>query len=142
MHRGDQGLEDGRVAVCTNISQVAAIGFCYGGWAVFQLAALSPPLLSCISTAHPALLTHDEIRAVKIPVQIVAPEFDDYMSLEMKAFCNKEIPKAGVVYSYMHFPGVHHGFAGRGDKENPLQKGSLERAGRVMAGWCREWLYN
>lgn len=56
--------------------RVGAIGFCYGGWAVFQLGAKSNPLVDCISMAHPSLMTEAEIEAVGVPVQILAPETD------------------------------------------------------------------
>jgi len=121
--------------------KVAAVGFCYGGWACFRLAALDPPLVSCISTAHPSLMTKDEIAAVKVPVQIVAPEFDSHMPKEMKAYCNETIPEQGVVYQYTYFPEVKHGFAVRGDREDRVQRESLERAAVSMAGWCGGWLH-
>jgi dienelactone hydrolase len=51
--------------------KVGAIGYCYGGWAVFQLGAKGKNLVDCISTAHPSLLTKEEIDAVGVPVQIL-----------------------------------------------------------------------
>merc|ERR1711964_450290 len=39
--------------------KVAAIGFCYGGWAVFKLGA-DPSLVDAISTAHPSMLEKSE----------------------------------------------------------------------------------
>ncbi|KAL2167585.1 hypothetical protein VTG60DRAFT_1096 [Thermothelomyces hinnuleus] len=56
--------------------RIGAIGFCYGGWAVFQLGVKSnePPLVDCISTAHPNFLEKKEMVNVGVPVQILAPE--------------------------------------------------------------------
>ena len=111
--------------------KVGAIGYCYGGWAVFQLGKkgrrtihlsvcpcarneltpLGNPLVDCISTAHPSLLTKEEINDVGLPVQILAPEHDPLFVPEMKAYANETIPKLNVAYDYQFFPGVGHGFA-------------------------------
>lgn len=54
--------------------KVGAIGYCYGGWACFRLAAKGQNLLDCVSVAHPSLLSKDEIDNLGVPVQILAPE--------------------------------------------------------------------
>ncbi|KAF7845938.1 hypothetical protein BT93_L5912, partial [Corymbia citriodora subsp. variegata] len=95
--------------------KVGAIGFCYGGWAVFQLGAKGKNLVDCISTAHPSLLTKEEIQNVGVPVQILAPETDQMLTPELKDYCNTTIPNLGVEYAYEYFPGLVHGFAARGD---------------------------
>jgi dienelactone hydrolase len=58
-------------------NKVAAIGFCYGRWAVFRLGAKehNPPLVDCISAGHPSLLTKQDIDEEAVPVQLLAPEF-------------------------------------------------------------------
>jgi dienelactone hydrolase len=127
--------------------RVGAIGYCYGGWAVFQLGAKttdgSTPLVDCIATAHPTFLTNEEISAVGVPVQICAPEIDPQFTPELKAFALAEIPTLGVPFDYQYFPGLVHGFAVRGDKENredAAETKGLQRATRAAVGWFREWL--
>lgn len=115
--------------------KVGAIGFCYGGWAVFQLGAKSNPIVDCISMAHPSLMTKGEIEAVGVPVQILAPETDQMLTPELKEFCNQTIPTLGVEYDYQYFPGLAHGFATRGDMKNPVQKKGLERAKNAAVHW-------
>ncbi|KAL8684192.1 MAG: hypothetical protein Q9224_006532, partial [Gallowayella concinna] len=56
--------------------KVGAIGYCWGGWAAFQLGAKGKNLVDAISAAHPSFLTKEEIDAVAVPVQILAPETD------------------------------------------------------------------
>jgi dienelactone hydrolase len=51
--------------------KVGAIGYCYGGWAVFQLGGKGKSLIDAISTAHPSALTLEEIASVDVPVQIL-----------------------------------------------------------------------
>lgn len=87
------------------------MGFCYGGWAVFRLGAKEhqPPLVDCITAAHPAMLTKKDIDEVAVPVQILAPEMDNLYTAELKTHSLQKIPKLGVPFDYQHFPGVEHG---------------------------------
>lgn len=128
----------------TQHRRLGAIGFCYGGWAVFQLGARvaegEVPLVDCISTAHPTFLEEEEMLRVGVPVQILAPERDPKFTEELKAFAVKEIPKLGVAFDYQYFPGLEHGFAVRGNRKDEAETRGLERAMRAAVGWFREWL--
>jgi len=50
--------------------KVGAIGFCYGGWAVYRLGAKEhqPPLVDCVTAGHPSLLIKKDIDEVAVPV--------------------------------------------------------------------------
>ncbi|KAL6703000.1 hypothetical protein ACN47E_010276 [Coniothyrium glycines] len=120
--------------------KVVAIGFCYGGWACFKLAA-DPSLIDAISSAHPSLLEEAEIDAVKVPVQILAPERDFMYSEEMKQYTLQALPKTNVQWEYIYFPGLQHGFASRGDPNNPHQRNGLERAKRSFVNFANEFLH-
>lgn len=121
--------------------RVAAIGFCYGGWAVFRLGAKGNNLVDCISTAHPSWLTEEEIQSVGIPVQILAPEIDPVYTPELKEFSNRVIPSLGLAYDYQHFPGLEHAFAVRGNRENDAEMKGLERAKNAAVSWFNQWLH-
>ncbi|CAF9928030.1 MAG: hypothetical protein HETSPECPRED_006733 [Heterodermia speciosa] len=122
--------------------KVGAVGYCYGGWAVFQLGKKSNPLVDAISTAHPSLLTKEEINDVGVPAQILAPEHDPVFVPEMKAYANETIPKLNVAYDYQYFPGVAHGFAIKcNDEGSDLDKKSLERAKNAVVGWFAHHLH-
>lgn len=121
--------------------KVGAIGFCYGGWAVFQLGAKGKNLVDAISTAHPSILTKEEVAAVAVPVQILAPEHDPQLTQELKDYCNATIPTLGVDYDYQYFPGLAHGFATRGDSSNKAQKNGLERAKNAAVHWFVQQLH-
>jgi dienelactone hydrolase len=92
-------------ALKKDFPKVGAIGYCYGGWACFQLGA-DTGLIDAISVAHPSMLTKEEIDAVKVPVQILSPEHDPMYSAELKEHSNKVIPTLNVPYEYVYFPGV------------------------------------
>jgi dienelactone hydrolase len=123
--------------------RVAAIGYCYGAWAVFQLGskAHSPLLVDCISVAHPSWLTKEEMEGVGVPVQIVAAEIDPAFNPELKAYANSVLPTKGLPYDYQFFPGVVHSFSTRGDPENEREKRSLVRAKNASVNWMKEWLH-
>lgn len=128
----------------TKHRRIGAIGFCYGGWAVFQLGGQSAgddgPLVDCISAAHPTFLEKEEMSDVAVPVQMIAPEKDPKFTEELKAFAVLEIPKRGVPFDYQYFPGLEHGFAVRGNRQDEDETKGLERAMRAAVSWFREWL--
>lgn len=141
--------------------KVGGVGFCYGGWAAFQLGAqtLLPdgsikaaaestdgekesakPLVDAISVAHPSWLTKEEIRETRVPTQILAPEHDMVFNPELKAYANETIPTLGVEYQYRYFPGQIHAFASRGSLEVDGERRACERAKRGVVEWFREIL--
>ncbi|KAL9072325.1 MAG: hypothetical protein Q9161_003644 [Pseudevernia consocians] len=121
--------------------KLGAMGFCFGGWAVFQLGAKGKNLVDCISTAHPSLTTKEEIDAVAVPVQIIAPEHDPQLTPELKAYVNSVIPGLNLEYDYQYFPGLMHGFAIRCDQNDVKQKKGFERAKNVAVGWFAQFLH-
>lgn len=128
-------------ALRKDFKKVGAIGFCYGGWAVFQLGAKGANLVDAISMAHPSLATKEEIANVAVPVQILAAETDPTLTPELKTYCNETIPTLGVEYDYQFFPGLVHGFATRGDVNNAKQKRGLERAKNAAVYWFVQQLH-
>jgi dienelactone hydrolase len=71
-------------ALRARYKRVAAVGFCYGGWAVFRLGEKGTDLVDCISTARPSLLEKSEMEKISVPVQIMAHEFDPAFTPELK----------------------------------------------------------
>jgi len=112
------------------------------GWAVFQLGSKTNHLVDAISMAHPSVVTKEEIDAVHVPVQIMAPEMDPMFSPELKAYANEKIPQIGVPYEYVFFPGVAHGFAVKGDEKDAKQTEALERAKNCAVNFFNEFLHN
>lgn len=93
--------------------------------------------MDCISTAHPSLLTKEEINDVGVPAQILAPEHDPVFVPEMRTYANETIPKLNVAYDYQFFPGVVHGFAIKcGDEGSELDRKSLYVFFRVFPFPC------
>ena len=143
--RRPQIIEAARAIRKNGAQKVGTIGFCFGGWAVFNLGAkeLNPAgnlLVDCIATAHPTFLTNEEMLNLGVPAQIQAPEHDPAFSPESKEFANKNIPTLGVPYEYLYFPGVVHGFATKGDYDDPVSKAAMARSMQAAVSWFRTWL--
>ncbi|KAL9011502.1 MAG: hypothetical protein Q9173_003665 [Seirophora scorigena] len=140
--RGPEVLEAARIVKQElGHTKVGAIGYCWGGWAAFQLGAKGKNLVDCISVAHPSFLAKEEIDAVDVPVQIVAPEHDVMLTPELKAYANKKIPELNVEYDYQYFPKLSHGFTVRGDPNDKTQKEGLERAKNAAVTWFATMLH-
>jgi dienelactone hydrolase len=118
------------------------IGFCFGGWAVFRLGSKShsPPLVDCISTAHPSVLEEKEMQNVAVPVQIIAAEHDLMFPPEMREVANRILPSLGVPYEYQYFPGAKHGFATRGNAGDERELKAMVRAKDCAVVWFQRWL--
>ncbi|KAM5343470.1 hypothetical protein ACJ41O_012007 [Fusarium nematophilum] len=123
-------------------SKVGAIGFCYGGWAVFRLGAKEhdPPLVDCVTAGHPSLLTTEDINGVGVPVQMLAPEVDPPYTAELKLYTFVKLQEAGVPFDYQHFPGVAHACLVRGDKEKEGERAAMERGKNAAVAWMRQYL--
>ncbi|KAI0378167.1 dienelactone hydrolase family protein [Hypomontagnella monticulosa] len=122
--------------------KVGAIGYCYGGWAVFRLAAKehNPPLVDCISTGHPSLLTEKDIEDVAVPVQVLAPEIDPVYTPELKSHTFETWAKSGIEFEYRQFKGVAHGGLVRGNEEKPGERAAMTRAKNAAVGWFNQFL--
>ncbi|OJD23197.1 hypothetical protein ACJ73_05454 [Blastomyces percursus] len=108
--------------------KVGAIGFCYGGWAVFRLGAKEhhPPLVDCIVP---------DIDEVAVPVQVLAPENRSHVSTRTQN-------KLGLPLDYLHFPGVEHGCFVRGDDRHQEERDAMTRAKNAAVGWFKQCLFD
>ncbi len=122
--------------------KVGAVGYCYGGWAVFRLGAKEhqPPLVDCITTGHPSLLTKLDIDEVAVPVQILAPEIDPVFTAELKNHSFQTIMKLGIPFDYQHFPGVEHACFIRGDDKKAGEREAMGRGKNAAVSWFKQFL--
>ncbi|EER41652.1 dienelactone hydrolase [Histoplasma capsulatum var. duboisii H88] len=131
-------------ALRLSYKKVGAIGFCYGGWAVFRLGAKEhqPRLVDCISMGHPTWLTKKDIDEVAVPLQVLAPETDRMYSPELKLHTFETIQKLGLPLDYHHFPGVEHGCLVRGDARHQGEREAMTRAKNAAVGWFKQCLFD
>jgi dienelactone hydrolase len=126
--------------------KVGAIGYCYGGWAVFRLAGMEwegKTLVDCVSAGHPSMLTKEEIEGVRpdVAVHLLAPEHDHPFTPELKLYAFQTLQKKGVPFEYQHFPGVEHGCFTRGDEKVAGERAALVRGKNAAVAWAKQWLH-
>lgn len=126
--------------------RVAAVGFCYGGWAVHRLGAAEfnageERLVDCISAGHPTWLTEKDIEEVAVPVQMLAPEVDHMYTPELRLFSFQALQKKGLPFDYQHFPGVEHGCLTKGGSKEG-EKEAMARGKNAAVAWFRQWLHD
>lgn len=118
---------------------LTALGYCYGAWAVLKLGNKSKPLIDAGMIAHPSLVEKAEIDALGVPLLINAPEHDPAFTQELKDYANTKIPTLGVDYVYEFYPKVMHGFAVKGDPNDPVQKEAFERCKSRTSQWIVQY---
>lgn len=144
--RNSRDIREPEIFACAKLlkekySHVAAVGFCFGGWAVFRLGAKehSPPLVDCIIAGHPTWLTKKDIDEVAVPTQVLAPEIDPVYTPELKLHTFQTLQKNGVVLDYQHYPGVSHACFTRGDDEVKGEREAMTRGKDAVVAWVRQW---
>jgi dienelactone hydrolase len=151
MERNSRAIREPEIIACAEalrahgFTKIAAVGYCYGGWASFRLAALETaggkPLVDCISVAHPSLLTEADIDGARVPVQMLAPEIDPVYTAELKAHTFHKLQELGVPFDYQHFPGVAHASLVRGDEAKTGERQAMARAKNATVNWLKQWLH-
>jgi dienelactone hydrolase len=148
MQRNSREIREPEVLACARElrakhPKLAAVGYCYGGWAVFRLGAKEhqPPLVDCISTGHPSMLTKADIDQVGVPVQILAPEIDFLFTPELKLHAFQTLHTSSLPFDYQHFPGVEHASLVRGNDAKDGERKAMARAKNAAVAWIRQFLH-
>ncbi len=90
---------------------IGAIGYCFGGSVVLNMARIGEPLKVVesfhggLKTTHPA-----EPGVVKARIASFTGEADPFIPAEQVAAFRQEMDKAGVNYQVVTYPGVLHSF--------------------------------
>ncbi|KAJ4416590.1 hypothetical protein N0V85_002221 [Neurospora sp. IMI 360204] len=146
--------------------KVGVAGFCWGGlYAVGLTNTQNPenwatlagerkvPLIDCAFTAHPSMLKLPRhIHEVQLPLSLANGEDDSFMGREkMKEVMRiledknrmsaREMEGANMpdAHEVVVYPGAKHGFAVRGDREDPLQKERGDQSEDQAVRWFSKW---
>ena len=94
---------------------VAAIGYCFGGATVLQLAYAQAPVKGVVSF-HGALpaATAEEAAGMKAAALICHGAADSFVPPDQVKACLDPLERAGVDYTFMAFAGAKHGFSNPG----------------------------
>ena len=90
---------------------IAAIGYCFGGSTVLNMARLGVDLKAVVSF-HGNLVTQTPAQAgkVKAKVLVLNGAADGFVTADSIAAFNKEMTDAGIDYRFVNYPGALHGF--------------------------------
>lgn len=134
--------------------KVGVAGFCWGGLYSTTLLHDAPdtkttvagqevPLVDCGFAAHPSRLSMPgDIEAVVLPLSVANGENDAQMGekgmVTLRAILEEKNEKAGrEVHEAVVYPGAKHGFAVRGDRDDPLQKERGDKSEEQAVVWFR-----
>ncbi|MBF0486322.1 MAG: dienelactone hydrolase family protein [Candidatus Omnitrophica bacterium] len=117
------GLEALKAQPNVDSSQLAAIGYCFGGTAVLELARSGADLKGVV-TFHGGLSTPapEDAKAIKAQILVLHGEDDPFVPPPEVATFEKEMTGANVKFRIIKYPGAVHGFT------NPANKGELKGA--------------
>jgi dienelactone hydrolase len=115
-------------------SQLAAIGYCFGGTAVLELARSGADVKGIVSF-HGGLSTPSPQDAKNIKAKILALHgaADPFVNAEEVAAFEKEMTDAKVDYRLIKYPGAVHGFTNPANKNVP--PGALYNEAADKASW-------
>jgi dienelactone hydrolase len=99
-----------RQEVC-DPQRIAAIGYCFGGGVVLQMARLGLPLAG-VASFHGSLATASPAQPgqVKARVLVCNGADDKFIPPGLIESFKKEMDSAGVDYRFINYPGALHGF--------------------------------
>jgi dienelactone hydrolase len=95
-----------------DVGKIAAIGYCFGGATVLNMARLGVDLAAVVSF-HGNLATQTPAQAgqVKARVLVLNGAADSFVTADSIAAFEKEMTQAGANYRFVNYPGVRHGFS-------------------------------
>ena len=99
--------------------RLAAIGYCFGGGMVLEMARRGLPLAAVVSF-HGSLPTQTPAKpgGVKAKVLVLNGADDSFVKPEQIEAFKKEMQAAGVDYRFVSYPGAVHGFTNPAATEN------------------------
>ncbi|MFQ5584701.1 MAG: dienelactone hydrolase family protein, partial [Calditrichia bacterium] len=95
----------------TDPDKIAAIGYCFGGGVVLQMARMGVDLKGVVSF-HGSIVTDTPAQpgAVKAKILVCNGADDPFIKPEQINAFKKEMANAGVDYTFISYPGAKHSF--------------------------------
>ena len=92
-------------------ARIAAIGYCFGGYVVLQMAREGVPL-KAVASFHGMLGTETPARANTVTAKVAAFNGGDDSMVPQTSIdtFKQEMTTAGVDYQFVNYPGAKHGF--------------------------------
>ncbi|KAK7039385.1 protein AIM2 [Favolaschia claudopus] len=114
-------------------AKYSAVGYCYGGPFALDLAGTEDVVAAAF--AHPGLLTEDQFQNIKKPLLMSCAESDFTFTNEFRRRAEDILAEVKAQYFMQLFCRVQHGFAVRGNMENPDERWAKEESARGIIDW-------
>ncbi|KAJ4389050.1 hypothetical protein N0V93_006512 [Gnomoniopsis smithogilvyi] len=119
-------------------TKYACTGYCFG--APFVMDLLAGDRVSVGAFAHPTALKEEHFTSLKQPLLLSCAENDHAFDAEARKKAFDLLQRENKRYHVQLFYGVSHGFAVKGDPEDPYQRWCKEQSLRAMIDWFTLWL--
>ncbi|SPQ26366.1 70334634-0ffe-44a8-956d-b695947be566 [Thermothielavioides terrestris] len=113
-------------------TKFACVGYCFG--APYVCDELAKETVTAGAFAHPAFLKEHHFRNIKKPLFLSCSEVDHTFDVPSRRRALDILQQEGKVYHYQLFSGVEHGFALRGDPNDPYQRAGSRMDGEIGNG--------
>jgi dienelactone hydrolase len=114
------------------------VGYCFGG--KYVVRHLHPGKFDVGYTAHPTHIDADELKSMKGPLAIAAAEIDVLFSSEKRQETETILKESNFPWQMNLYSGVQHGFAVRGDDDDPVARYAMNNAFLQALEWFKEHL--
>ncbi|CAI9118613.1 OLC1v1020205C1 [Oldenlandia corymbosa var. corymbosa] len=143
-HHPRKGSEDAKKVVAAlkaqGVTKIGAAGFCWGGLPVVVLAS-NPDWIQAGVIFHPVALTEDDMRAVKVPLAIYAPENDEFFPVdELHRLAKIVVEETPAECHHKIYPGTVHGWTTRFNEEDAVACQKAEEAHCDLLDWITKYV--
>ena len=111
-----------------NTEFLSGIGYCFGAKYLSHYLTSTNPLIDVGAFAHPSFVSDEELEAINKPLIISCAENDDIFSKDLRFKSEEILKKNKIHYQLDLYSNTNHGFAVRGDLNDPLVKYAAEKA--------------
>jgi dienelactone hydrolase len=98
-------------------NNIAAIGYCFGGGVVLNMARLGDPLKGVVSFHGTLLGAPAEKNLLKAKILVCHGEADQFVNQQVPAF-KKQMDSIGADYTFKQYPNATHAFTNPASTEN------------------------
>jgi dienelactone hydrolase len=109
--RFDAALAKIKTFPVANVSQVAAIGYCFGGTQVINMAKLGEDLNGVVSFHGNLAGVPADKNLLKAPILVCHGNDDQFVKADEVALFKKQMDSIGASYTFRSYPGATHAFS-------------------------------